>query len=128
MGDSILVDGKDYTPFRQDSNLPVETWIKGYIDTQDAAWEDYLAKSAHTNTEAREVNEVEEPRIPSDWAAIFGTDSHPSSTQGAPKSESPRRIDPDAIMEAYKRRNRISKLVRILIANILAVPSITTSA
>ena len=72
--------------------------------TADAAYEALSSKRAEEEGRAKKTEESEQGQ--SDMASIFTMDS--------------RKLD--AMWKAWKRRNRISKAVRIVIANIIAVP------
>ena len=72
--------------------------------TADAAYEALLSKKAEEGERAKKTEESEQAEL--DLASIFTMDA--------------RKLN--AMWKAWKRRNRISKAIRIVIANIVAVP------
>ena len=79
----------------------------------------YAAEEAQKVAEAKAVEAKAASEAEEEIASIFRQEKSP---EGEP-IPSPGEWKYNAMLEAYKRRNRISKAVRIVIANILAVPA-----
>jgi hypothetical protein len=99
---TIMAGGKDYTTFYKGSDLSPEMWIIGHIDAQARSMlESKLRDTANTAYTADAA-----------YQALLSK-----------KGEEVAEARGESMMDAYKRRNRISKVVRIVAANILGVPA-----
>jgi hypothetical protein len=101
---TITAGGKDYTPFYKGSDLSPEMWIIGHIDAQARSMLEFkLRDTANTASTADAAYQALLSKKVAEVAEV-------AEARG------------ESMMDAYKRRNRISKVVRIVAANILGLP------